>query len=60
MSELEKALGTKIKPENLFFHICGYSGTIDNVLSILQPLGFVSNRAKRKDGSFDVKVETYG
>lgn len=60
MSELERVLGNKTTPENSFFHICGYSGTIDSVISILQPLGFVSNRNKRKDGSFDVKVETYG
>jgi hypothetical protein len=30
------------------------------VISMLQPLGFVSNRNKRKDGSFDIKIETYG
>ncbi|HVX02905.1 MAG TPA: ferredoxin--NADP reductase [Nitrososphaera sp.] len=60
MSALERALGNKVTPENSFFHICGYSGTIDSVISMLQPLGFVSNRNKRKDGSFDIKVETYG
>lgn len=60
MSDLERALGNRVSPENSFFHICGYSGTIDSVISILQPLGFVSNRNKRKDGSFDIKVETYG
>jgi hypothetical protein len=27
---------------------------------ILGPLGFVTNRSKRKDGSFDIKIETYG
>lgn len=59
-SELERALGHKVSPENSFFYICGYQGTIDSVISILQPLGFVSNRNKRKDGSFDIKVETYG
>ena len=60
MSELERALGNRISPENSFFYICGYSGTIESVISILQPLGFVSNRNRRKDGSFDIKVETYG
>lgn len=60
VSELERALGHKITPENTFFHICGYQGTIDSVIAILQPLGFVSNRNKRKDGSFDTKIETYG
>jgi len=61
MSALESALGiNRISPSDTFFHICGYSGTIDNVIAILQPLGFVSNRNKRQDGSFDIKVETYG
>ncbi|MEM2139917.1 MAG: ferredoxin--NADP reductase [Nitrososphaera sp.] len=59
-SELEKALGHRVAPENTFFHICGYQGTIDSVIAILQPLGFVSNRNRRKDGSFDIKIETYG
>lgn len=59
-SELEKVLGNSISPENTFFYICGYQGTIDSVIAILQPLGFVSNRNRRKDGSFDIKIETYG
>ena len=59
-SELERALGYKVSTDNSFFYICGYQGTIDSVISILQPLGFVSNRNKRKDGSFDIKIETYG
>ena len=60
MSPLEQAVGEKVSPQNSFFHICGYQGTIDRVSSILGPLGFVTNRAKRKDGSFDIKIETYG
>lgn len=59
-SQLEKAAGEKITPANSFFHICGYQGTIDSVVAILGPLGFVTNRSKRKDGSFDIKIETYG
>ncbi|HEX2013998.1 MAG TPA: ferredoxin--NADP reductase [Nitrososphaera sp.] len=59
-SKLEKLLGEKVAPENSFFYICGYQGTIDAVVSILTPLGFVTNRNKRKDGSFDIKIETYG
>lgn len=58
-SQLEKTVGEKITPENSFFHICGYAGTINAVISILSPLGFVSNRKKREDGSFDIKIETY-
>lgn len=59
-SALEKAIGEKVTPENSFFHICGYQGTIDAAVSILAPLGFVTNRNRRKDGTFDIKIETYG
>jgi ferredoxin/flavodoxin---NADP+ reductase len=59
-SHLEKTVGEKVTPENSFLHVCGYQGTIDSVVSILGPLGFVTNRSKRKDGSFDIKIETYG
>jgi ferredoxin--NADP+ reductase len=59
-SQLEKLVGEKVSPANSFFHICGYQGTIDSVVAILSPLGFVTNRNKRKDGSFDIKIETYG
>jgi ferredoxin/flavodoxin---NADP+ reductase len=58
-SQLEKAVGEKVTPENSFFYICGYAGTVNAVISILSPLGFVTNRQKRKDGSFDIKIETY-
>ena len=58
-SQLEEAVSEKVTPENSFFHICGYAGTIDAVISILSPLGFVTNRKKREDGSFDIKIETY-
>jgi ferredoxin--NADP+ reductase len=58
-SQLEKAVGEKVTPENSFFHICGYPGTVNAVISILSPLGFVPNRKKREDGSFDIKIETY-
>ncbi|HEU0144445.1 MAG TPA: FAD-binding oxidoreductase [Nitrososphaera sp.] len=58
-SQLEKAVGEKVTPGNSFFHICGYPGTVNAVISILSPLGFVSNRKKREDGSFDIKIETY-
>jgi len=59
-SELEKKLGKNVIPKNSFFYICGYSNTINRVISFLTPLGFVSNRNKRKDGSFDIKFESYG
>jgi ferredoxin/flavodoxin---NADP+ reductase len=58
-SELERIVGKRITPENSFFHICGYQGTIDAVTKLLTPEGFVTNRNKRRDGSFDIKVETY-
>jgi ferredoxin--NADP+ reductase len=58
--KLEEVVGERVTPENSFFHVCGYQGTIDSVVSILGPLGFVTNRNRRKDGSFDIKIETYG
>jgi ferredoxin/flavodoxin---NADP+ reductase len=58
-SQLEQAVGEKVTPENSFFHICGYAGTIDAIISILSPLGFVTNRKRREGGSFDIKIETY-
>jgi ferredoxin--NADP+ reductase len=60
LSALEKAIGHRVTPESTFFHVCGYQGTLDSVISILQPMGFVSNRNKRRDGSFDIKIESYG
>jgi len=57
---LEETVGEKVTPENSFFYVCGYQGTIDSVVSILTPLGFVTNKNRRKDGSFDIKIETYG
>jgi ferredoxin--NADP+ reductase len=59
-SRLEQVLGQEVTPANSFFYICGYQGTIDSVVATLAPLGFVTNRNKRKDGSFDIKIETYG
>ena len=59
-SALDNALGQVVNPENSFFHVCGYQGTIDAVVSTLAPLGFVTNRNRRKDGSFDIKIESYG
>lgn len=59
-SRLEQVIGQEVTPANSFFYICGYQGTIDSVVATLAPLGFVTNRNKRKDGSFDIKIETYG
>lgn len=58
--QLENVVGEKITPANSFFHICGSLGKLDSVIAVLSPLGFVTNRSKRKDGSFDIKIETYG
>lgn len=59
-SKLEKILGKSITPDNSIFYLCGYKNLIDYVTSMLSPLGFVDNRHKRKDGSFDIKYELYG
>ena len=59
-SQLECTAGERITKENSFFYICGYQGTIDAVTKLLHPLGFVSYRNRRKDGTFDIKIESYG
>lgn len=60
LSPLEELVGEKVTPENSSFYICGWQGTVDGVLEHLVPKGFVTERNKRKDGSFDVKFESYG
>ncbi|HET8720009.1 MAG TPA: ferredoxin--NADP reductase, partial [Candidatus Nitrosotenuis sp.] len=52
--------GEKITAENTMFYICGWQGTIDGVMNFLEPKGFVTLHDKRKDGSFEVKYESYG
>ena len=60
MSSLEKLVGEKITKENTMFYICGWQGTIDGVMDYMAPKGFVTMHDKRKDGSFEVKYESYG
>lgn len=60
LSPLEELVGEKVTPENTSFYICGWQGTIDGALDYLMPKGFVTERNKRKDGSYDVKFESYG
>lgn len=59
-SPLEKLVGGKITKENTIFYICGWQGTIDGVMDFLKPRGFVTEREKRQDGSYEVKYESYG
>ena len=59
-SPLEKLVNDKITKENTIFYICGWQGTIDGVMDFLKTRGFVSEREKRPDGSFEVKYESYG
>jgi len=60
LSALEELVGEKITKENTIFYICGWQGTIDGCMNFLEPLGFVTERDKREDGSFEVKFESYG
>lgn len=53
-------MGEKITPENTSFYVCGWQGTVDGVLDYLEPHGFVDERHKRSDGSYEVKFESYG
>ena len=59
-SPLEELVGESITPDNTSFYVCGWQGTVDGVLDFLVPKGFVTERKKRKDGTFDVKFESYG
>jgi len=59
-SPLDEIIGEKFTPENTFFYICGWQGTIDGSMEFLKPRGFVTKNDKREDGSFEVKYESYG
>lgn len=59
-SPLEELVGEKVTPENTMFYICGWQGTVDGGLQYLTPMGFVEERKKRPDGTFDVRYESYG
>ena len=59
-SPLEKLVGEKITKENTVFFICGWQGTIDGCMDYLTPKGFVTERNKRPDKSFEIKYESYG
>ena len=59
-SPLEELVGEKITPENTSFYICGWQGTVDGALDYLVPKGFVTERTKSKDGSYDIKFASYG
>ncbi len=60
LSPLEKLVGEKITKDNTVFFICGWQGTIDGCLDVLTPKGFVTERNKRTDKSFEIKYESYG
>jgi ferredoxin--NADP+ reductase len=59
-SKMERMLGREITPDKFFVHACGYDGTCKAVVAALEPRGFRSRRNKRPDGSFDLKIESYG
>ncbi|MGQ0638493.1 MAG: FAD-binding oxidoreductase [Nitrososphaerota archaeon] len=59
-SPLERLVGEKITKENTVFFICGWQGTIDGCIDFLIPKGFVTERTKRPDKSFEIKYESYG
>ncbi|MGN6559827.1 MAG: FAD-binding oxidoreductase [Candidatus Nitrosocosmicus sp.] len=59
-SMLEDLVRETMTPDNTSFYVCGWQDTINGVLDYLIPKGFVTERNKRKDGSFDIKVESYG
>ena len=60
VSPLEEMVGEPITTANTKVYICGYQGTIDGVIEYLGPKGFVTKEEKRKDGSYEIKYESYG
>lgn len=59
-SPLEELVEESITPDNTIFYVCGWQGTVDGALDFLIPKGFVTERNKKKDGSYAVKFESYG
>ena len=59
-SPLEELVGESLTPDNTIFYVCGWQGTVDGALDFLIPKGFVTERNKKKDGSYAVKFESYG
>lgn len=59
-SPLEELVGEQVTKDNTMFYICGWQGTIDGAMDFLGPKGFVAERDKRQDGSFEIKYESYG
>ena len=59
-SKLEKTLDMHVTPDDSMVYLCGYKTLIEYVVSMLSPIGFVDNKHKRKDGTFDIKYELYG
>ncbi|MEM7249299.1 MAG: FAD-binding oxidoreductase [Acidobacteriota bacterium] len=59
-SRLEEILGEEVTRENSFCHVCGYGATCKAVEEVLKPRGFRTRREKGEDGTYDMKVESYG
>lgn len=57
---LETILGERLLPDHWFAAACGFDATVRAVTSELALRGFVERRDRRADGSFDLKVESYG
>jgi len=57
---VETATGEALSPASTCVHVCGFQGTVDAALAVLEPLGFRTRRRARPDGSFDVLSESYG
>ena len=60
VSPIDELVGEEVTPQNTKIYICGYQGTIDGVIEVLAPKGFVTKDQKHEDGSFEIKYESYG
>jgi ferredoxin--NADP+ reductase len=59
-SRIEEILDRDIVPEEFFCCACGYDGTVKATVEVLEPRGFRNLRQKREDGTYDMKLESYG
>jgi ferredoxin--NADP+ reductase len=59
-SKLEELLDVDLTPEEFFSYVCGFANTVKSAEAALTERGFLNRRNRREDGSFDLKVESYG
>jgi ferredoxin--NADP+ reductase len=59
-SAVERAIGEALEPRNTCVYVCGFAGTVESVLAVVEPMGFRTRRNPRPDGSYDARSESFG